>query len=453
MRRLQSVPNRLFSTVALAAALALLVTSPLPASTLVIDGATVHPLSGPEYVGRVVIEDGLIREAGPEIAVPEGAERLDATGLHLYPGLFDAFSQLGLVEIGSVDATDDTAEAGAYNPQLRALTAIHPASELLPVARANGITHSVVAPRAPRDGVLPGQASLVHLDGWTVEEMALDPAIGMVLSWPEIQTRSFDFTTFTVKNTPYTEAKEKAEEAQDELVRWIDAARHYKQAMQAGSNRLERDLRLEALAGVLDGGQPIFIQAQAKKDIEAAVAFAEKQGLRMILVGGRDAWEVADLLAEKEVPVILGFTLSLPRNEDDPYDLPFRNAAYLQEAGVTIAFASGAGGGFGPGGPHASRTLPYEAANAVAHGLPAEEALKALTVYPARMLGLGDRLGTIEPGRVANLILTDGNPLDITTQVEHLVIDGRVVSTDNRHQRLYEHYRSRHRAGNTATGN
>jgi imidazolonepropionase-like amidohydrolase len=188
---------------------------------------------------------------------------------------------------------------------------------------------------------------------------------------------------------------------------------------------------------------PVIIRADAKRDIEAAVKFAEQEGISMILAGGREAWEVKELLAEKNVPVILGSTLSLPREEDLPYDMPFRNPGELVEAGVSIAFASGAGGGFGPSGPHGSRTVPYEAAAAVAYGLPEEEALRAVTLNAAEMLGVGDRLGSIEPGKVGNLIVTDGNPLEIRTRIEHVVIAGREVSTENRHKALYDQYRGR----------
>jgi imidazolonepropionase-like amidohydrolase len=409
----------------------------------VIDGGTVHPVTGDPFVGRVVIEDGLITAAAEDAAVPAGATTIDATGLHVYPGLFDAMSTMGLIEIGSVPATNDQAEMGAYNPHLQAATAVHPASEIIPVTRANGVTHALATPRTDGDGVIGGQAAVINLDGWTVEEMALDPSVAMVITWPQIRTRRFDFSTFSVVESPYGEAKEKAEEAQNELREWIDAARHYRQAVDGESERLATDQKLAALSRCLDGEMPVIIRADAKRDIEAAVKFAEQEGISMILAGGREAWEVKELLAEKNVPVILGSTLSLPREEDLPYDMPFRNPGELVEAGVSIAFASGAGGGFGPSGPHGSRTVPYEAAAAVAYGLPEKEALRAVTLNAAEMLGVGDRLGSIEPGKVGNLIVTDGNPLEIRTRIEHVVIAGREVSTENRHKALYDQYRGR----------
>jgi imidazolonepropionase-like amidohydrolase len=188
---------------------------------------------------------------------------------------------------------------------------------------------------------------------------------------------------------------------------------------------------------------PVIVRANAKRDIEAAIEFAASEGLRIILAGGREAWKVKELLAEKGIPVILGLTLSLPGEEDQRYDRPFRTPGELVEAGVVIAFASGGGGGFGPRGPHAARTLPYDAAAAISFGLSEEDALRAVTLNAATMLGLDDRLGSIEPGKIANLIVTDGNPLRIRTEVRHLIIGGHEVSTDNRHRELYEQYRAR----------
>lgn len=409
---------------------------------LVVVGGTVHPVSGDAYVGNVAMEDGVITAAGPDVAVPAGVATIDAEGLHVYPGLMDAMGQVGLIEVGSVPATDDQSEMGMYNAHLVAATAIHPASELIGVTRANGITHALVAPRAEQDGVMAGQASLVHLDGWTVEEMAIEPSTAMVIAWPEIVTRRFDFATFSFKDSAFEEAKEKALEKQNELRDWLDASRHYRKAMNIEKPRASRDLRLFHLARVLDGGLPVIVQADNERDIEAAIEFSEQEGLHMILAGGRDAWKLAGLLAEKEINVILSATQSLPREEDDPYDTPFRAPGVLAEAGVKVAFGSGATGGYG-GSAHAARVLPYEAAMAAAYGLPGEDALKALTLWPAEILGVAEQLGTIEPGKLANLIVTTGDPLKIQTEVRHLVIDGREVSTDNRHRRLYERYRSR----------
>jgi imidazolonepropionase-like amidohydrolase len=416
------------------------------AQTLVIDGGTVHPMSGAPFAGRVVVQNGIIIAAGADVAIPPDAARIDATGLHVYPGIFDALGTLGLVEINSVSATNDQAEMGMYNPHLTATSAIHPSSEIIPVTRSNGVTHAIVAPRTGREGVIAGQAALVNLDGWTVEEMTIDASVAVLINWPGIVTRRFDSATFSFKETPYNDAKEEAEKKQKELREWVEAARHFKQAQGAKDSRAAMDPKLAALAECLEGRKPVIIQAEAKRDIEAAIAFAAEYGFTMILAGGSEAWKVKDTLAEKRIPVILGRTQSLPREEDDPYFRPFANPSVLHDAGVRIAFSSGGsgdGGGSGPGGPHSSRTLPYEAAMATGFGLSEEDAMRALTVWPAEIFGVEKQLGTIAVGRVANLMVTDGNPLEITSNVRHLIIAGREVSTENKHGSLYEKYRSR----------
>ena len=416
---------------------------PSGAETLVIAGGTIHPVTAEPFVGDVVIEDGRITAVGANVTSPAGARRIDADGLDVYPGFFDALSQLGLVEIGAVPATVDTAEMGTFNPHLTAATAIHPASEVLPVTRSVGFTQTLVAPRTDRDGIIAGRATAVHLDGWTVEEMTIESDTAMVMVWPAIQTRSFDFATFSVRETPFNEAKEEAEEKQSRLRDWLDAARHYARAKDAGSSRLEHNLELEALGPVLAGTMPIILTANAKNDIESALAFAEEQEVQIILAGGRDAWMLAEELAEKKVPVILGSVQSLPNEEDDPFDRPYSAAGELVAAGVTIAFGSGAGGGFGPGGPHTARNLVFEAGMATAYGLSPEDALAALTLNPARMLGLGDHLGSIEAGKIANLLISRGDPFEYSSEVRHVIIGGRDVDLANKHQSLYERYRSR----------
>ncbi len=410
-----------------------------PAPTYVIRGATVHTLAGAAIEnGTVVLRDGRIVDVGADLTVPEGASLIDATGLHVYPGMLDAYSRLGLTEIGSVSATEDMNDLGLWNPHLRAYDAIHPASEHIPVARANGITHAVSAPgsdggfRGGGTGI-PGQAALIHLDGWTVEEMAVEASVGMILQWPTVRTSSFDYATYERTERPFSEAKKEYDEQVLELESWFEAARHYKQAVERGDPaKFDRDLQLEHLARTLGGELPVIVVANAKREIEAALEFAQRHDLRIILAGGRDAREVKDVLAERGISVILRPAQSLPAEEDDPYHYPLSLAGELVAAGVKIAFAT-----FNSAD---SRTLPYEAANTVPFGLPYEEALKAVTVYPAEILGVADRLGTVEVGKLGNLIVTDGDPLEIQTQVEYVFVKGIPVDTNNRHRRLWEHY-------------
>ena len=421
----------------------------VPAGAYAIRGATVHTLAGdPIEGGTVVLQDGRITAVGTDVEVPVGASVIDASGLHVYPGMLDAFSRLGLTEIGAVDASNDQAEITRWNPHLTAATAVHPASEHIPVARANGVTHALTAPGSGGgffgggggEGGIPGRAALIHLDGWTVEEMAVDPSAALVVDWPEIQTRTFDFSTFSFEEKPFTEAKEAFDEALAELEDWFEAAAHYRQATERGDpSKFERNLKLEYLARTLGGAQgsglPVIAVADDKRSIESALEFAERWELDLVIAGGDDAREVADRLAERDVPVILGPVQSLPDEEDDPYHAPYSLAAALHEAGVRIAF--------GTFSSSDSRTLPYEAATAVPFGLPREAALRAITVGAAEILGVADSLGTLEPGKVGNLMVTAGDPLEIRTGVEYVFIRGVPVDTMNKHRALYEEYRAR----------
>lgn len=416
-----------------------------PADAYAVRGATVHTLAGEAIEdATVVLRDGAIAAVGRDVEIPAGASVIDGSGLHVYPGMFDAFSRLGLTEIGAVDASEDQEEITRWNPHLTAATAVHPASEHIPVARANGVTHALSAPGSGGgffgggggEGGIPGRAALLHLAGWTVEEMALDDSAALVIDWPEIRTRTFDFSTFSFEERPFTEAKEEFDEAVAELEDWLQAAAHYRQAMERGDpSKLDRNLKLEYLAKALGGGLKVIAVADDKRSIESALETAETWDLDLVIAGGDDAAEVAGELAARDVPVILGPTQSMPEEEDDPYHSPFSRPGELHAAGVRIAIATFSSS--------ASRTLPYEAGHAVPFGLPREEALRAITVSPAEILGVADRLGTIEPGKIGNLMVTDGDPLEIQTRVEYVFIDGVPVNRSNKHRELYEEYRAR----------
>jgi imidazolonepropionase-like amidohydrolase len=409
-------------------------------------GAKIYPISGPPIEdGTVIIRDGKIAAVGRDVAAPLDAQVIDAKGLEVYPGLFDPVTQVGLNEISAVSATVDVAELGEFNPELVAATAVNPASAHIGVTRASGITHVVTAPGVGGfdffggGSTLGGQASAMHLSGWTMADMEIRRSAAMVLNWPSIETRSFDFSTFSFKNKPFKEAKEEYDKKVNELSDLLDRARHYAQAVEKGSPQsFARDLKLEALVPVVEGKLPVLVVAEKARDIRNAVDFCTKRNLKMILAGGVEAWKTKDLLKEKNIPVILGPVARLPEEEDDPYDRPMTAPAELVAAGIPIAFAS-----FDTA---FSRRLSQQAGNAVAYGLSHEEALKAVTVNAAQILGLADQLGTIEPGKVANVIVTTGDPLEIRTELRYLFIKGRLTSTDNRHKELYDEYRKRPRA-------
>ena len=407
-----------------------------------IKGGKVFTLAGaPIENGTVIIRDGKIVAVGAKIAIPQDAQVIDATGLEVYPGMFDPITQIGLNEVSAVGATVDVSELGDYNPELVAATAVNPASAHIPVTRANGITEVIAAPGTTgfdlqSGGLIAGQASAFNLAGWTMDEMQINRSVAMVINWPTIQTSTFDFASFSVKEKPYADVKKEYDKSVNALSDWLDRARHYAQAKAKGSPALyERDLKLEALVPVVEGKLPVLVIADQERDIRNAVDFCTKQNLKMILGSGAEAWKVKDLLKEKKIPVVLAPTNRLPEQEDTPYDKPYTEPSELLAAGIPFAFSS-----FGTA---FSRRLPQYAGTAEAYGLPHDEALKAVMLNAAQIFGLADQLGTLEPGKLANVIATNGDPLELQTQVRYLFIKGQLTSTDDKHRDLYDQYRKR----------
>ncbi|WP_419937250.1 amidohydrolase family protein [Candidatus Palauibacter sp.] len=406
--------------------------------TFAVQGATIHTVSdGVIDEGTIVIRDGRIIAVGSDVEVPADAEIIDGEGKHVFPGMIDSFSSLGLTEIGAVAVTNDASELGRWNPHLNAHTAIHPASEHIPVARANGITHTMTAPGGGGGSGIQGQATLIHLDGWTVEEMEIEKTAAMVLGWPTLSTSFRAFAGFgrPAGGRSFRQAQERFDEQVAEMDEWFVAADHYRQAVASGSSRVPRNIQLEHLSRVLDRGMKVIVRANGWREIESAIEFAEKWNLDLVIAGGTGAREIAGTLAEKNVPVILGPVQRLPQGEDTAYDDPNTLPGVLHDAGVEIAFAT-----FNSAD---SRTLPYEAANSVSWGLTKDAALEAVTLAPARVLGVDDRLGSLEVGKVGNLIVTDGDPLEITTEIEWVFIKGVPSDLDNKHRSLWEKYDNR----------
>jgi imidazolonepropionase-like amidohydrolase len=419
-----------------------------PATTYAITHAKIFTLSGSTIDdGTLLIRDGKIAAVGVGLDIPAGAQVIDAKGLQVYPGIFDSITQMGLREIGAVSATVDSTETGNYNPDVVAATAVSTSSEHIPVTRAAGITEVLAVPGSGGfdsgggGSVIGGQASAIHMAGWEIDEMLIKKSAAMVLNWPQIETQSFDFATFSRKEKPYADAKQEYDKQVTEITDWVERARHYAQVMDKSSAaKYDRDLKLEALAPVVRGELPVLVFANRAREIRNAVEFCDKHQLRMILAGGEEAYKVKDLLRSKGVPVILRPVLSLPLDEDDPYDRLLSQPAELAAAGVKFALAS-FDNSF-------ARRLGQNAANAVAHGLPYDEALKAVTLYPAQIFGLADQIGTLEQGKLANVIVTNGDPLELTTDVKYLFIRGQLTSLDNRHLRLYEKYAKRPKPAN-----
>jgi imidazolonepropionase-like amidohydrolase len=390
----------------------------------------------------VLIRNGRIEAIGTGVAVPAGATVVDAAGMFVYPGFIDSGTRLGLTEMGGVPGPDDTRELGDFNPQDLALSAINPFSEHIGVTRANGVTSAI---SSPTGGLVSGVASLINLAGWTADEMAAKPRAGMVVSWPNERGGGGrgGFGRFGEPQRSAAERRAEYERQVRSLYQYFEDAKAYAEvrerltangAVPPGSWRANQ--KMEAMMAPVRGDIPVIIDAENADQIRAALQFADSLRLKVIIRGGREAWRLADSLALKRIPVVLSPTTAVPGN-DAPYDEVYANAGVLHKAGVLIAFETGSAS--------SARDLPYEVGLAIAYGLPAEEGLKAITINPATIWGVEKDYGSLEVGKVANLIVSTGDPIDIRTQIRDVFVRGERMRFDDRHTELYEKFRARPR--------
>ena len=394
---------------------------------IVIRNTTVHVVDGADINdGDVIFEAGKITKIGKALKAPKQALEIDGSGKHLYPGLIESMTDLGLREISAVEETDDRTEYGSVNPNARAWVAVNPDSELIPVARAGGV---LTVMTAPRGRYIRGQTAVINLDGWTVSEMKLKAPAGMYIDWGAMQPRGNDAA----------DQRKKREQKFTELDELLDSVRRYEKARQTAPDTTATDIRLESLIPVANGELPVFVDADRQMEIESAVAYGQAQGLSIVIYGGYDAEPCAELLKKYDVPVIIASTYRLPLRRDEAYDTAYTLPERLRAAGVKFAIC-GEGAG-SPGGAANARNLPYHAGVAVAYGLPHPDGLRAITLSAAEILGVADRVGSISTGKDATLILADGDILETETNVEAAFIQGRAVDLGSRHKMLYEKYK------------
>lgn len=401
---------------------------------IALTGATVHPVSGPAIEGATVLFDrGKIVAIGRDVPLPGTAEGIDARGKHIYPGLFDAFTHVGLVEIDAVRSTKDQAESGSINPNAKAQVAFNPDSELIPVGRSNGV---LLLLSAPTGGLMSGTSAVMQMDGWTWEDMTVKATAGVHISWPRTTPIK---EMLSADPDPIDSNKRDAAIASIRQA-FADARAYYNAKKSASPGKLEPkfDARWESLISVFEGQTPVIVQADEIQQIQSAVAFAAKEQIKIIVLGGYDALHCAELLKKHDVPVIVAAVNRLPQRSGEPYDHPFTLPKRLSDAGIRFCIS-------GAENPWSVRNLPYHAATAAAYGLPKDEALKAITLYPAQILGLEDRLGSLDVGKEATLIVTNGDVLEIPTQVEQAYVQGRKVDLSDRHKRLWEKYKEKYR--------
>ena len=402
---------------------------------IVIENVRLHPVSEahPEMIdnGWIVFEDGRIVSLG-EGAAPKTdgeATRIDGQGLSLVPGFISAPSQVGLLEVGAVSATDDRRESADRSPEAAPWIAVNPDSDLIPVARSAGILHTLAVPSG---GTIPGQTSVLRMDGWTTEDLAVMRNAGVVLSWPMAASVNAPW----MRRGP-REQRGDIDQRLKGIDRWFDSAEAWNAAREADPT-IRTDLRFQAMGPVLRAEKPIFIRADSRGQIETALAWAKARGYRPVIVGGAAAADCIEVLRASSAPVILTRVHRKPASRHHPVDAPHSLPMSLHEAGIPFAIGC-------EDEPAHERSLAHNAATAVAHGLPRAVALQAVTRSPAEIIGMGDRLGSLETGRSATFFLCEGDPLQVSTLPLRAWIDGREIDLGDRQKRLHEKYREKYR--------
>lgn len=371
--------------------------------------------------GTIVISNGIIQAVGANVAIPSDAIVIDYEGQEIYPGMIDSGTQLGLVEIGSIAEAQDVREFGDITPQMEALTAVNPNSEAIPVTRVSGVTTVITRPSG---GVFPGTAATINLFGYTPDQMFAGSK-GLVINFPS-------------SGRSWRQTQEEADRARERALKTLnetwDKAELYAEIEDADGTRYYPEM--EALARVVKGEMKAYIEVNAAKDILSAIEWVQEKGLTdVVFTGVSEGWRVAEELAEAGIPVITGPVQSVPTRRSDAFDAAYKNPSVMQKAGIKVALRTN--------DTENSRNLPYHAGFAAAYGMGREEALKAITINAAEIMGLEDQLGSIEVGKKANLFVATGDPFETSTQIIEVFIDGYQIPMTSRQIELYNEFLDR----------
>jgi imidazolonepropionase-like amidohydrolase len=412
---------------------------PIPApkqkKPIALIGGTIYTISGGVISGGTVIFDkGVITAVGTNIAVPENAERINIQGKSVYPGLIDGYSIMGLTEIGSVRGTLDFNETGDINPNARVEVAVHPESELIPVARSGGIA---ITGTTPIGGLIAGTSAAMMMDGWTWEDMTLKAPLGLTVNWPVMVYRP----TPSSRQTKEEWLKERDVRLKNLNDAFVNARAYMvakKAEQQKGIPYHNTDLRWEAMIPVLERKVPVCVNANELTQIQAAITWAERENVRLVIVGGRDSWRVTSQLRAKNIPVVVVDVLNSPSRLWEEYDLIYSLPKKLKDAGILFCIS-------GDIDPSNARNLNHHAAAAAAFGLSREDALRSITLDAARVLGIDSMVGSIEPGKQATLIVVSGDILELDSTVDQVYIQGRTIDMRDMHKQLYEKYTEKYR--------
>ena len=383
-------------------------------------GGEIHPVSSAMIPdGWVLVSDGRIEAVGSGVVpdLPEGCREVQLNGRRVYPGLIAADSELGLTETEAVDVTQDYNEFGTWTPEAKTVVALNPDSDLIPVTRAAGVLTALVNPSG---GKLPGQSTVIRLDGWTYEDLAIVPQAALVLEWPRGGRRGGP-----------------SEDQIREIDEFFDAADAYYLAREHDET-VKPDLRYESMKAAVNSEVPLLVRASTAAQIEAAASWSATRDLDIVILGGEEADRVSDLLIAEDIPVIVRGVHRAPVSRHMAPHTPHELPALLHKAGVRFCIAP-------RDRPAHVRNLAHHAATAAAHGLPREAALRSVTLDAADIIGVSDRLGSLEPGKSATLIITSGDPLEMTTDVEMAFIDGREIDLSSRHTQLRDKYREKYK--------
>jgi imidazolonepropionase-like amidohydrolase len=404
-------------------------TVPPQSQPVALQGATIHTVTnGVIENGTVLFENGVIAAVGVDVTIPSGARVVDVSGKHIYPGLIDAYTTVGISEIGAVDMSNDVREVGDFNPNINAELAVNGESRHIGTSRSAGV---LTALTTPAGGLISGMSSALALEGWTWEEMSLESAAALNVNWPDPNPRRRGFGGFGGFGQNQGDRPTYSERVQ-QLKDFFAEARAYRDAIAAGEE-VRTDSRYQAMIPALNGDIPVVVAADGVAQINDAITWATEEGLRLVIRGGNDAIHVADRLRAEQIPVILTTTMDAPDRDDEGYDVAYRRAADLYEAGVKFAISGGSSALY-------TDRLGYEAGVAVAFGLPEDEAVKAVTINPAEFLGLDDRIGSIEPGKQATLLITTGTPINMTSDIEQAYIQGRELDMTDIQKFFFEKY-------------
>lgn len=402
--------------------------TPKQTSPVIITNATVHVGNGQVLDNTsVLITDGKISQIGSGISAPAGAQIINAQGSQLYPGLILSATDLGLVEVPSVRATSDVHEIGVLNPSMRSIVAYNTDSKVTNTLRSNGI---LLASIVPEGGLISGSSSVVQLDAWNWEDAAYKLDGGIHLYMPSLIARPLG-RGIRNQQQPAEDPVKLGLEQVDEVKNMLRAAKAYN----TQTAHAETNLKLTALKGLFDKSQKLYVHANTVKQMLVALTFVKEFDVDMVIVGGSDSWQMADLLKQNNVAVILAQSHSLPTLDDDDIDQPYKTPAMLQKAGVLFTITD-------DDEQTRGRNLAYNAGTGVAYGLTKEQALQAITLNAAKILGIADKTGSIEVGKDANLVITTGDILDMRTSiVTDAFIQGRKINLDNKQKQLYERYK------------